>query len=206
MMDILMSETCWAHKKWNKIASDITLVFYSSISILFTYLFPFTSPRPFSLIIPFLLYPSVGIFSSHSYSLSPVFFRFCPSSVVPSPYSIFFVQFSIFGPFSLFSFLFFFIYFLPICLSLVHVLLFCVYIYPHSTVSFPLLYLIPICSCLVTQPFRQTVKMAADMTPFLHSQLTTRHISNCTTGVQPAGPDHPVHSTILPIHLSPQTL
>ena len=29
MMDILMSETCWAHKKWNKIASD-KLVFYSS--------------------------------------------------------------------------------------------------------------------------------------------------------------------------------
>jgi len=28
--DILMSETCWAHKKWNKIASDIKLVFYSS--------------------------------------------------------------------------------------------------------------------------------------------------------------------------------
>ena len=32
MMDILMSETCWAHKKWNKIASDIKLVFYSSNS------------------------------------------------------------------------------------------------------------------------------------------------------------------------------
>jgi len=31
MMDILMSETCWAHEKWNKIASDIKLVFYSSI-------------------------------------------------------------------------------------------------------------------------------------------------------------------------------
>jgi len=31
MMDILMSETCWEHKKWNKIASDIKLVFYSSI-------------------------------------------------------------------------------------------------------------------------------------------------------------------------------
>ena len=31
MMDISMSETCWAHKKWNKIASDIKLVFYSSI-------------------------------------------------------------------------------------------------------------------------------------------------------------------------------
>jgi len=30
MMDILMPETCWAHKKWNKIASDIKFVFYSS--------------------------------------------------------------------------------------------------------------------------------------------------------------------------------
>ena len=30
IMDILMSETCWAHKKWNKTASDIKLVFYSS--------------------------------------------------------------------------------------------------------------------------------------------------------------------------------
>ena len=30
MMDILMSETCWEYKKWNKIASDIKLVFYSS--------------------------------------------------------------------------------------------------------------------------------------------------------------------------------
>jgi len=33
MMDILMSETCWAHKKWNKIASDIKLVFYSSMYV-----------------------------------------------------------------------------------------------------------------------------------------------------------------------------
>ena len=32
MMDILMSETRWAHK-WNKIASDIKLVFYSSTSL-----------------------------------------------------------------------------------------------------------------------------------------------------------------------------
>ena len=31
-MDILMSETCWAHNKWNKIASDIKLVFHSSTS------------------------------------------------------------------------------------------------------------------------------------------------------------------------------
>ena len=30
MMDILMSETCWAHNKWNKISSDIKLVFHSS--------------------------------------------------------------------------------------------------------------------------------------------------------------------------------
>jgi len=30
MMGILMSETCWAHKKWNKRVSDIKLVFYSS--------------------------------------------------------------------------------------------------------------------------------------------------------------------------------
>jgi len=29
-VDILMSETCWVHKKWNKTASDIKLVFYSS--------------------------------------------------------------------------------------------------------------------------------------------------------------------------------
>jgi len=28
--DILMSETCWVRKKWNKIASDTKLVFYSS--------------------------------------------------------------------------------------------------------------------------------------------------------------------------------
>jgi len=32
MMDILTSETCWAHKKLNKIASDIKLVFYSTIT------------------------------------------------------------------------------------------------------------------------------------------------------------------------------
>ena len=30
VVDILMLETCWAHKKWNKIASDFKLVFYSS--------------------------------------------------------------------------------------------------------------------------------------------------------------------------------
>ena len=30
MMDILMSETCWAHKKWNKTGSGIKLVFHSS--------------------------------------------------------------------------------------------------------------------------------------------------------------------------------
>jgi len=30
IMAVLVSKTCWAHKKWNKIASDIKLVFYSS--------------------------------------------------------------------------------------------------------------------------------------------------------------------------------
>jgi len=35
MMDILTSETCWAHKKWNKIASDIKLVFlFSTITMM----------------------------------------------------------------------------------------------------------------------------------------------------------------------------
>ena len=32
-MDILMSETCWAHNKWYKIASDIKLVFHSSTNV-----------------------------------------------------------------------------------------------------------------------------------------------------------------------------
>ena len=31
-MDILMSETCWAHNKWNKIASVIKLVFLSFVN------------------------------------------------------------------------------------------------------------------------------------------------------------------------------
>jgi len=30
IMDILMSETCWAHKKWNKITTDLKSVSYSS--------------------------------------------------------------------------------------------------------------------------------------------------------------------------------
>ena len=33
MMDILISEACWVHKKWNEIAGDIKLVFYSSTII-----------------------------------------------------------------------------------------------------------------------------------------------------------------------------
>jgi len=35
MMDILMSETCWAHKEWNKISSGIKLVFYSSTTYIY---------------------------------------------------------------------------------------------------------------------------------------------------------------------------
>ena len=42
MMDILMPETCWAHKKWNKIASDIKLVFYSSTIFKFFKIFIFS--------------------------------------------------------------------------------------------------------------------------------------------------------------------
>ena len=34
-MDILMSKTCWAHKKWNKVASDIKLFFYSPVCKMF---------------------------------------------------------------------------------------------------------------------------------------------------------------------------
>jgi len=30
---VLISETCWAHKKWNKTSSDIKLVFYSSTKV-----------------------------------------------------------------------------------------------------------------------------------------------------------------------------
>ena len=41
MMDILMSETCWAHKKWNKIASDIKLVFYSSTRYVVDWIFKY---------------------------------------------------------------------------------------------------------------------------------------------------------------------
>ena len=49
MMDILMSKTCRVHKKWNKIASDIKLVCYSStitmmhgpINIICPYLFQY---------------------------------------------------------------------------------------------------------------------------------------------------------------------
>jgi len=51
MMDILMSETCWAYKKWNKIASDIKLVFYSSTRlILFTYNFEVLHPVQFHIL------------------------------------------------------------------------------------------------------------------------------------------------------------
>jgi len=38
MMDILMSETCWAHKMWNKRVSDIKFVFSSSTSGIFCFI------------------------------------------------------------------------------------------------------------------------------------------------------------------------
>ena len=50
VMDKLMSETCWVHKKWNKIASDIKFVFHSS-----TTRFVFMQTR-FALLFCMLLY------------------------------------------------------------------------------------------------------------------------------------------------------
>ena len=38
IMDMLMSETYWSHKKWNKIASDIKLVFYSATDFIYSFL------------------------------------------------------------------------------------------------------------------------------------------------------------------------
>jgi len=46
MMDILMSKTCWAHKKWNKIASDMKLVFYSSTIMHHVLITQYTSLLP----------------------------------------------------------------------------------------------------------------------------------------------------------------
>ena len=54
-MDILMSETCWAHNKWNKIASDVKLFFHSStiakmhgpINIKFSHFFAFAEPMTY---------------------------------------------------------------------------------------------------------------------------------------------------------------
>jgi len=47
-MDVLMSETCWAHKKWNKTASDIKFVSYSSTILhVFNDVTEAVSPRNF---------------------------------------------------------------------------------------------------------------------------------------------------------------
>jgi len=54
MMNILMSETCRAHKKWNKIASDIKLVFYSSTITMMH------GPINIKFIIVFQLYRTTG--------------------------------------------------------------------------------------------------------------------------------------------------
>jgi len=43
MVAILMSETCWAHRKWNKIASDINLVFQSSTKTIPPFVYRLTS-------------------------------------------------------------------------------------------------------------------------------------------------------------------
>ena len=57
MMDtrMLMSETCWTCKKWNKIASDIKLVFYFSANIILSVPSSERYDTAYSLHISFLL-------------------------------------------------------------------------------------------------------------------------------------------------------
>ena len=97
------------------------------------YLFTFTSPSPSSLSdysIPFI---SVcrAFFFSFLFSFSSFFFRFCPSSVIASPYSILFVPFSIFGPFSLFFPSYFSLFIYPLSVSLLYMLYSSVFIFTH---------------------------------------------------------------------------
>jgi hypothetical protein len=69
MMDILMSETCWAHKKWNKIASDIKLVFHSS-TILMIWKIPVSIEWQYSLLngtVPFP-YQCMYWWKKHTYT------------------------------------------------------------------------------------------------------------------------------------------
>ena len=74
MIDILMPETCWAHKKWNKIASDVKLVFYSSIfHLCISLALPlYLSFSPFPLLI---LRDFLSLQFFFAYFLSPPFFR-----------------------------------------------------------------------------------------------------------------------------------
>ena len=83
-MDILMSETCWAHKKWNKISSDIKFVFHSSaitmmqgpVNIRTMYFYVvlanfFKFGHSFPLYIPPLLLPQSHHRHCHSSRLTP---------------------------------------------------------------------------------------------------------------------------------------
>jgi len=47
VMDILMSETCWAYKKWNKISSDIKLVFFLRLFLVYLFLVYLSTPTYF---------------------------------------------------------------------------------------------------------------------------------------------------------------
>ena len=98
MMDILMSETCWAHKKWNKIESDIKLVFHSSTmyrilfgSLQMTAVTVFLSGSPcvsvhlfvtndWDPIDGFSVYLMLGSFTRISYRI-PVCLKFCSSII-----------------------------------------------------------------------------------------------------------------------------
>ena len=74
-MDILMSETYWAHNKWNKVASDIKLVFHSSAMLKFIHRFHFCSGIKMKLV-PF---PSSGKINE-SYVLGSTKSIYCPYS------------------------------------------------------------------------------------------------------------------------------
>ena len=69
------TSTCWAHKKWNKIASDIKLVFYSSTITMMH------GPINVRLLIDKLIFPQ--LFNPHVFSNRKFFLLHTTKSLVP---------------------------------------------------------------------------------------------------------------------------
>jgi len=69
MMGIVVPETCWAHKKWNKITSGIKLVFYSST---ITMMHGPINIRNFSFLKKYIFIPK-PLFLFRSHSKAPIF-------------------------------------------------------------------------------------------------------------------------------------